>query len=206
MANFSKGRSAYPDWTELECDMVSDLFPMAKWAEICAALPGRTRGSINQFARKVLKLRRMVNPRERWSELELQKLKNLYPMASDEEIAAALPRHSLFGAQRMASKLGIRRKTVAQRKSRRAINPLFVQLRAIREAKRLSRPMLAEIMGYHQNQLLLWENGNVQPDFQHIEDLANALGYDLVLKERNTGQSIQDAIPWPDKKRLMAGR
>ena len=93
------------------------------------------------------------------------------------------------------------------RKNRRFVHPIVQELRKARERKKLSRVDIADMIGYHPNNLLAWELGKARPLLHYVTDLAEALGFEVVLKEKMT-REIMDSmvIPYPDRKKLMGGR
>lgn len=207
MANYSKGRAAYPEWTGAEQAALKRLYPIASWGEIYAAVPGRSRAALNQYARKILKLRRDCDRRDRWSDKETVILMRLWPMADDAELLAALPGRQLTFMSKKASALKIRRFAPATRKSQRFVDPIFVQLRKERDNRKLTRPKLAAKIGYHYNQILAWELGKAIPSFRCLQDWANALGFDVILREKLSEEKLAAiVIPYPDRKKMMGGR
>jgi hypothetical protein len=130
-------------------------------------------------------------------------LKRLYPTAEITELKAALPHRAITAIQRQATYLHIKRLTLGTRTNTRFIHPLIQQLRLARENAHLSRSDVSKKSGYHVNQLCAWELGKVNPDFRSMYEWAESLGFDLVLKKRFSISN--EFIPWPDKKRLMAG-
>lgn len=204
----NKGRrEVYSGWIGYEIDTLREMFGRRSWLDILFAIPGRSKGSINQYARKTLGLRREVNRRERWTDIESQILKNMWPTASLQDIHAALLRHTPAGIEKQASAINAKRKSTAQRRAQRKVHPVLVQMRETRERKNITRKVLSVKTGYHVNQLLGWELGKVNPTFQSIVDIASVLGFDVVLRERVTKAMLDaEVIPYPDRKKLMAGR
>lgn len=58
---------------------------------------------------------------------------------------------------------------------------LIVQLRKIREERRLTQAELAEHMGYTRCSLSYWESGHRSPPFRAFMDWLDALGVKLEL-------------------------
>lgn len=207
MANYGKGREAYPVWTDSEIECLRSLFPRTQWPELLKVFPTHTRGAIWQMGKKVLGLRREINKRDDWTPFELSELRRLYPAADDDVIQAAFPNRTWIAVQRMASALSILRPKLASRKNKRFVHPLFKELRSEREKQKLTRRALAKMVGYHENQIHMWELGKTKPDFIAVFDWAKALGFDLTLNRKATKESL-DAIvvPWPERSAMMARR
>lgn len=195
-------RRVLDQWTEAEGGILRDLFPVASWPSILCALPNRNRSAINQAAR-AQGLARDVNKRTPWSSAEISTLWRLYPSADAEIVESALQsRGSLATIAKKASALGIKRQSPGIRTNKRFVHPLIRQLREEREKRKMGRPELEEKSGYHVSQILSWELGKVNPDFMSMHDWAEALGFELILRKKMVGE----IVPWPDTKRLMAGR
>lgn len=145
----------------------------------------------------------MARASKRWALIEDAKLRSIYLTGSTEEALAALPGRSWAAIQRRATFLKIIRRRPESRASRRVLHPVVTQLRAEREAQRLTRPELSDRAGYHVNTLLRFELGHAQPSLAIVVDWAGALGFEVVLRRR---ECAADVIPFPDKRRLMAGR
>lgn len=178
-------------------------FPAAPWPEILAALPRRTRDSINQQAR-LHGVRREVSKRARWTVPEENILRTMYPSAEPAVICAALPGRVWASIIKKANDLNIRRPSPWSRRNTRTIHPLLKQLRAERERRRITRPALSLKLGYHVNNILAWEMGKAQPEFRVVFDWAQALGLELILRT-NAQRLLQEQIkPLPVEK-LMAG-
>lgn len=59
--------------------------------------------------------------------------------------------------------------------------PLMRQLIEARVSTRLSQDALSEIAGYSRGSIYQWEAGRSSPNIRKFVDLANALGFDVVL-------------------------
>lgn len=189
-------------WRQHEIAILRNLFPRGHWPDLLHALPQRTREAIRQKALP-LGICREAYLRAPWRGQELAQLFRLYPAASDAELREAFPNRTLVSVQRKGSSLGIRRKRPETRWNKRFVHPIFKQLRTIREAEDLTRSKLSKKCGYHYNQILAWEMGKANPDFRSVREWAEALGYEIVLKKSYVFDN--SPIPFPDKKRLMAG-
>lgn len=141
--------------------------------------------------------------RATWSRDEIATLVRLWPVADPAALCAAIPRRKYENMQKKASELGLRRRMPGARKNKRFVHPIFVQLRAAREAKGLTRPQLAERLGYHFHQIHCWEMGKTQPSLRNVDEWATALGFSLMLSA--SGSSAVSAIV-VDRQSLMAGR
>lgn len=133
-------------------------------------------------------------------------MSSLFPLADYSELLAALPRRNIQTIQRKASDLGIKRQTSGTRTNKRLVHHLIRQLRAKRENRKMSRATVGKRAGYHENQILGWELGKTNPDLRFFCEWAQALGFELILRPTMTRDATADIIPWPDRKRLMAGR
>ncbi len=64
-------------------------------------------------------------------------------------------------------------------------HPLIRKLHELRKKKNVSQERLAKHAGLNRNAVLIWEHGNGTPNLMNFEACVNALGYDLLLRERN---------------------
>lgn len=191
-------------WTEPEMAALRATFPAAPWPLVLAALPRRSRESINQQAR-LHGVHREVNKRAQWTDPEVAALRKLWPVAEQEILTAALPGRAWGSIGRKAAELGIQRRQPGARRNKRAIHPLIRQLRAERETQRVTRATLAERTGYAVGQIHGWEMGKARPLLPFVCDLAAALGLELVLRT-SAERLLKEATPLVPMKRLMAGR
>lgn len=203
MANCSK-RLAYEEWSDAELDRLYDLFPCTSWPELLAALPRRTRSAIWQMGKNVLKLSRNINLRPKWTTDENIILRRIYPIASDEELKTAFPRHSFEAIQRKASELKVMRPRVEARNHGRFVHPIIAGLYEERKRQRLNRVQLAKKSGYTHGSILGWELGQTKPDFIMVCDWARALGVEIIARKIEVPESI--VVAYPEKRRLMAGK
>ncbi len=204
MSNFGP-RSAYPGWSASETNLLRELFPRAAWPELLAALPSRTRQAIWRMGKNVLKLRREVNRKERWTLDEDMVLRQQYPVASDDILKGYLPRHSFTAIQRRASELWVMRPRHEARQHRRFVHPAILQLYEERHRQHLNRTQFAKVLGYGAGQILSWELGKTSPEFRVLCDWAQALGIEIVVK-RPIEKPEAIVIPYPTKRQLMSGR
>jgi transcriptional regulator with XRE-family HTH domain len=77
---------------------------------------------------------------------------------------------------------------VKKQRKRILVTPSTIvkQLRAIRKERRITQDALASKVGYAKNSLAESEIGKRNPRFDMVMHWAEALGYDIVLKERST--------------------
>jgi DNA-binding XRE family transcriptional regulator len=191
-------------WTETEMASLRAMFPTAKWPDVLAGLPRRTRDSINQQAR-LHGIRREISKRARWTVPEENVVRQLWPSAEPEVIVAALPGRAWANIAKKANDLNIKRPTPASRHNKRHIDPLIRQLRAERERRRITRSMLAEKLGYHVQQILAWEMGKARPLLPFVRDWAAALDMELMLRE-NASRLLKQSPSLVPREKLMAGR
>ena len=71
----------------------------------------------------------------------------------------------------------------------RPIHPLMLELREIVIGQPVKQEMLAERAGYTSCAVSEWFSGRRTPRIHSITDLANALGYDVVLVKRSNPRS-----------------
>ena len=71
-----------------------------------------------------------------------------------------------------------------ERKPVEAIPKLVLMLRDERIRQNMSQWQLAQRTGYHDKEISRWEKGVNQPRLLAVIDIANALGKDLVLTDR----------------------
>lgn len=162
--------------------------------------PGRTLSGLHQKARH-MGMRR----RDYWSVHEISTMRLLYPSAEQATIETALPDRSWGSIIKKAGDLGIRRHLAATRNNKRFVHPIVRLLRKEREQRKLTRPEVGAMCGYHVNQIQAWEMGKVRPWFVHIVDWAAALGFELVLRPQ-VNPVLSEEIPYPARRKLMAGK
>lgn len=84
-------------------------------------------------------------------------------------------------------------------------NIIVARLRAIRIERGISQVGLSKGLGYDRFTINRWENGKMSPTLARLIDWSAALGYDLLLKP-TAELLLSETIPFPDKRKLMAGR
>ena len=183
MANYGKGRQPFPEWSDDELETLERLFPAAPWATLLKALPGRTRGAIWQKGKNVQKLARNINKKAPWTKDEIKTVRRLYPIASDAELLLALPKHTLIAIQRQASSMRVLRPRAEAREHDRVVLPIIQQLYKARLEQHMLRPALAKKLGYAHGQILAWELGKTNPEFRVVIDWAEALGFEIALRD-----------------------
>jgi transcriptional regulator with XRE-family HTH domain len=62
--------------------------------------------------------------------------------------------------------------------------PVIIELRREREAKRLRRDVMAEMLGYHWMTVGRWERGESLPSFQALHDWCQVLDVNLTTAGR----------------------
>jgi DNA-binding XRE family transcriptional regulator len=161
-------------WTKTDIGTLCKLYPGEHWNKIKAALPGRTRASIQVKAIE-LRIKRHRDGKTPWTGPEKATLRELWPSAPWKTILAALPRHPKPAIAKMGSTLGVRRDT-----ARRSPYPIIRELRRARQ-EAMEQDILAEILGTHRVQIAKWERGEVVPRLRMFFDWVEALGYQLRL-------------------------
>jgi transcriptional regulator with XRE-family HTH domain len=63
---------------------------------------------------------------------------------------------------------------------------LIQQLRHLRICQGMTQEQLAAKSGYYRNDIVRWENGVYDVKAQPLSDIAQALGYDIVLRAKET--------------------
>lgn len=150
----------------------------------------RRLGICNQAAYKLLHkhpwlgMRIVGGARASWSGNEIKALVELWPTANRREIEAALPRRRWESISKKASSLDVRRPSEARRTATRTVHPLIQQLVDARTARRMTIRKLAATSGHHPVETHEWETGKKTMRFLTFIDLANALGFDVVLRPR----------------------
>lgn len=168
-------------WSDDEMKALRALFPRSLWPELLAALPARSRSAITQQA-NLNAIKRQINKRLKWSATEEGVLRSIYQSADRGSILAALPLRNWVTIVKHANDLKIVRPSEAERCNTRFIHPIIQQLKAERLQRRMDRPTLSRKIGYHVNQLHMWELGKTQPEFQAVFLWADGLGFELVLR------------------------
>jgi transcriptional regulator with XRE-family HTH domain len=63
---------------------------------------------------------------------------------------------------------------------------IIAKLKSERRRQRLSRDAISAITGYEESGIKKWENGIVSPSFHAVVDVADVLGFNLVLVRKKT--------------------
>jgi len=119
-----------------------------------------------------------------WSQSEQTRLRQLWPAASWEELEKAFPGRGRASLGRYARFREIKRNRNANTKHKHEIDPIFIELRRIREFRGLTRKELARSIGEYETQLARWENGQVCPRFKHLRKWLLALNCDIRINVR----------------------
>ena len=146
-----------------------------------------------------------------WTDEELSTLAELWPWADKVDLCRGLPRRRWAAICRQAAVRGLRRVRRRNMDAYDAAHPIFVQLMRLREKRRLTRPQLAEKIGYHPMVLAQWERGEHSPAFFSLICWCEALGVCLALQQSDAFALPLDptkpsGVKKPSLKRLMAGR
>lgn len=173
--SLSRGRSCL--WSAVEDGNLRALYPDGEWSDIEAALPGRSKGAIQQRAHR-LSITRDCAGRPYWTAREERFLRARYGIAGWDEIRSELSRHTVGAIRFRAQSLGLWR---PEQSKRRARYPIMRDLRDCRRAAKLRREQLAETIGCSKTQLARWEWGLANPHFSMLVAWANALGFELAL-------------------------
>lgn len=121
-----------------------------------------------------------------WHHRELATLERMWPLHSLEEIYAALPGRSRHSINNMACYRKIKRFPEARRhKGRKAVKAPYVikELRRMREAQGLTRPLLAKRIGVPLVTLAKWEMCCNRPRFEMLMAWSQALGFEIGLRQ-----------------------
>jgi DNA-binding XRE family transcriptional regulator len=123
-----------------------------------------------------------------WHHNEIETLKRMWPLHSLEEIYAALPNRSRHAINNMAAYRKIKRFPEARRhRGRKAVKapPIIKQLRRMREGQGLTREQLAKKVGVPFITIAKWESCWNKPRFDMLLAWAQALGYEIGLRQVN---------------------
>lgn len=83
---------------------------------------------------------------------------------------------------------------------------LIRELRGEREHLKVGVAEVARVTGYRENQIGNWERGETEPGLYKFIDVANALGFDVVLKRKGkltacgTTRSVTDTLKTVKRK------
>lgn len=120
---------------------------------------------------------------ETWTAEEDAALQRLWPQSSWGTIQEAFPGRSEKAISRRASQLGVKRKRYANNQAAR-VDPIFRELRAIRESRQITREEMADKMGVHYAQIRNWELGLQRPLWLGLRDWLVTLECDLKIIEK----------------------
>lgn len=110
----------HQSWTVREVDFLYEHFPNSSWSFIMDNFPHRSRASVRSKAVH-LGIERLVSRRGRplkWSEEQVQILREYYPVATWDTLRSLLPEFSDNAIRTHALKLGIKRQTKRASRSR----------------------------------------------------------------------------------------
>jgi hypothetical protein len=82
-----------------------------------------------------------MKKREGWSEMEIDMLFELYPLADRQQILAEIPRHSWASIRRKASELKVKRYRYVHREKNPGISPKIHHWQMIQKYFPASRPL-----------------------------------------------------------------
>ena len=116
-----------------------------------------------------------------WEPDEVAFLRKHFAKADWVVILARFPDRSQDGITRKAYALGLKRSWEG-RLDWGHIDPLFLELRALRKRLGLTIPAVAKKSGHHKDKLRKYENGTIQPSFWTVRDWAQALGMKIILE------------------------
>lgn len=122
--------------------------------------------------------------RRAWGKDEVRILERMYPIADKADIEAALPRRRWPSIVKRANTLNISRTRLATNKKRRWVDPLFIQMRAIRDGQRIIRQELADKIGVHPQMIAHYELGQTIPSWRAFRNWMEALGCDLKIIQK----------------------
>jgi len=114
---FGLNRGQDGDWTKVEIDLLTKVYPDTKNSEIWGLFPGRSVPAIKGKV-GVLKLYKNKNYHGRWwHDNEIEFLKVNYPYGNKKDICEKLKTKSWDAIKIMAEKLDIKRKLIVQREA-----------------------------------------------------------------------------------------
>lgn len=118
-----------------------------------------------------------------WSDFEDAMLADLWPLASHARIEEALPLRKWKAIQRRAYLKGLKREREAlyPAKTNSKAHPLMLDLRRIRQRRRMSRKQLADKSGYGAVMIARWETGATTPSLFALSALCQVLGVKMNL-------------------------
>lgn len=195
-----RGRPFAQTWTPAEVDKLREVFPVLKRKrELMAALPGHSWSGIGQKARS-LGLRKKYA----WSVQEIDILRDNYEVMPWRELKALLPRRAWANVQKKASALGLSRNIHKDASPFRIVR----ELRRIRRARGIECEELAKKFGVYGSTISAWEcatKNKSAPHLKSLMDWADALGFDIWLKPRETAAGNMSARNAQRSAPLKAG-
>lgn len=166
-------------WSAREESRLRALYPRGSWADLRAALPHRSKRAIEQHANK-LDIARCNGSKPAWTGAEIKLVTRLYDTATWDELAKAIPRHTVRAIRLKGIQLRLRRPPRTKLQSRYA---LIRQLRSIRRERRMTCAQLAELIGCCKSRIQFWELGVSVPRLPMLLDWIEALGLKLELSD-----------------------
>jgi transcriptional regulator with XRE-family HTH domain len=139
---------------------------------------------------------------EPWSGLHDALLKQLWAAASKERLLAAFPNRTWAAITKRAADQKIRRSRAATNKVRFAhkLDRFFADLRAIREARGITREELATKAGFHYIMFAKWERGECRPGWFNLRTWLDALEYDIAAVPKNPAERSKEGRPWLEEE------
>lgn len=126
-----------------------------------------------------------------WHHREIETLQRMWPLQPFNDIQAALPGRSRNAINNMAAHRKIGRFPEARRENGGACPRLplvIVELRRARERQNMTLEELAKRIGVERVSLQKWESLWHRPRFQMLLDWAEALGYEIALRQTKFGK------------------
>lgn len=120
-----------------------------------------------------------------WSAAEIRTLRRVWPTKDRGAIQTALPKRSWQAISRRAVDEGIHRPRIISHKKKRIVDPIFIELRAIREAQNMIREELSERVGIHRQMISHFELGATKPRWDNFRAWVEALDCDVRIVPRS---------------------
>lgn len=133
-----------------------------------------TREQMNTYARR----------RCAWTPAENALLERLWPYAARDVIEAALPTRNWEAIGKRAADRKILRTRQSRSKRADTVDPFFLELREIRESRRIHRKQLADKIGHHYIQIAKWELGETVPRWLALRDWLAGLNVKIKVIEK----------------------
>lgn len=155
-------------------------YELAPWSLLRRTLQTRTQSAIRQRASRLGLVRRHLG-KPAWTTGEERVLRAMFSTDAWRDIERALPRRSRSAINQHAIAMGLRRPPRTKLRAR------YVLLRGLAERRRKlrhTRAGLAALIGVTKCQVERWEFGLNVPRFPMLLDWAEALGLELVLREK----------------------